>query len=85
MFNPALIKPAIGFVTGLCTSRVVGQVIRSNVTTTTRLQKIEVLVATTALGSLAGSAASNAVLSEIESVEDAVKGFKDALKSEQEK
>lgn len=83
MFNPALLKPAAGFIVSVCTSRVVGEVIRNNTTQVTTLQKVQAMVAGGALGSIAGAAAKQALYDEIESVEEIVKGFKEA-KNQQE-
>lgn len=82
MFNPALIKPAIGLVAGFCTSRLVGQVVRANVTPATNFQRVQMAVGTYAIGSLVGDAASKAVLNDIESAQEIVKGFKEANKDQ---
>lgn len=83
MFNPALIKPVIGFVVGVCTSRTVSQLVRANVATPTTLSKVQVLVAAGALGSVAGTAASQAVLNDFEEAEKLAKMVKEQLKEKE--
>jgi hypothetical protein len=85
MFNPALIKPVIGFAVGLCTSRVVGQAVRNAVPATTRLEKIQVFVAAGALGSMAAGVANKQAVDDIETVEEFVKGITQGFKQEEEK
>lgn len=83
MFNPALIKPAAGFIASVCTSRVIGKIIATQVQPATTLAKIECAIAGGSLGMIAGAAVKSAVYEEIESVEEIVKGFKEA-KNQQE-
>lgn len=83
MFSPALIKPVIGITTGLCTSRLVGLLVRNNVQAISTIDKVTVVVGSGALGSLAGAAASTHIVSEIEKVEIAVQAFKDRKKDEE--
>lgn len=84
MLSPALIKPIIGITTGLATSRLTGLLIRNNVHAVTTVDKLTVLVGSGALGSLAGAAASNHIVGEIEKVEIAVKAFKEARQKDEE-
>lgn len=78
MFNPAVIKPAIGITVSFLSSRVVGQVIRANVATpVTTFQKVQLVVGSYAIGSAVGSMASQAVLEDIESTEQIIAGFKE--------
>ncbi len=44
-------------VVGLCTSATVGQALRNNVPTETKIQKIEVAIGSAAVGAMAGEAA----------------------------
>ena len=84
MFNPALVKPLIGIVVSSSTSRVVGSIIRNNLTATTRLQQVQLAIGAGSLGMIAGSAASKAVIDEIESIESIVQGFKEAKKEQEQ-
>jgi hypothetical protein len=84
MFNPALAKIAVNLVVSHCSGKVVSQVIRANITPVTRLQKVQCAVGTMALAGLAGNAAANAVVSEIETIEAFVTGVKEAPEQESE-
>lgn len=80
MFNPAFVKPVIGITVSFCSSRLVGQVIRANVTPVTNFQKVQVAVGAFAIGSAIGNAASTAVLDDIEKTEAFIEGVKEAQK-----
>ncbi|HMT68942.1 MAG TPA: hypothetical protein PKD16_02205 [Saprospiraceae bacterium] len=51
------IKLVTRIVVGICTSATVGQALRNNVPTETKIQKIEVAVGSAAVGAMAGEAA----------------------------
>jgi uncharacterized membrane protein YjjB (DUF3815 family) len=79
MFNPALIKPIIGLVASHSAARVTSTLIRANLPAqVTTYQKVTAVVGTLAIGSAVGSVASKALLDDIEKVEEAVKGYKEA-------
>jgi hypothetical protein len=82
MFNPALAKIGVNLVVSSCTGKVVSHVIRANITPATRLQKVQYAIGTMALSGAAGSIAANAVMDDIENVENFVKGLKEAPESE---
>lgn len=51
------IKLVTRIVVGICTSATVGQALRNNVPTETKIQKIEVAVGSAVVGAMAGEAA----------------------------
>ncbi len=78
MFNPAFVKPLIGITASFCSSRLVGQVIRANVTPVTTFQKVQVAVGAFAIGSAIGNAASEAVLGDVDKAQAFIEGVKEA-------
>jgi len=82
MFNPALIKPVLGFTVGVCTSSTVSRLVKTVVPATTNLQKVQVTVAAIGLGSAAGGAASRQIIRDVEEIESAVRTYKEYQKAQ---